>query len=183
MPVSVRRRTEGARSSSQTAACSHSRPITGVRSQLGVTASLHRATITQADPALSAVYSALLGPSLRKRRNRAVTAVPSWCMPWGWHGSAILLTLLPVRGLLAVWVRSVNPMCDLLASISPALELAFDCSARSALILLTGFRAPACIRRAGEHKDPPAHRRTGARCSAGCARRGSSGESAVPGLR
>lgn len=51
--------------------------------------------------------------------------------------------------LLGDWVRDVNRLRSLLASIFPALERAFDYSTRSALILLTGFQTPAGIRQAG----------------------------------
>ena len=50
--------------------------------------------------------------------------------------------------LMADWVRGVNRIRELLASIFPALERAFDYSTRSALILLTGFQTPAGIRAA-----------------------------------
>lgn len=49
----------------------------------------------------------------------------------------------------ADWVRGVNRLRELLASIFPALERAFDYSTRSALVLLTGFQTPAGIREAG----------------------------------
>lgn len=51
--------------------------------------------------------------------------------------------------LMADWVRGVNRIRELLASIFPALERAFDYSTRSALVLLTGFQTPAGIREAG----------------------------------
>ncbi len=51
--------------------------------------------------------------------------------------------------LMADWVRGINRIRELLASIFPALERAFDYSTRSALILLTGFQTPAGIREAG----------------------------------
>jgi transposase len=51
--------------------------------------------------------------------------------------------------LMADWVRGVNRVRELLASIFPALERAFDYSTRSALVLLTGFQTPAGIRAAG----------------------------------
>ena len=44
------------------------------------------------------------------------------------------------------WVRGVNRLRALLASISPSLERAFDYSTRSPLILLTGFQTPARLR-------------------------------------
>lgn len=47
------------------------------------------------------------------------------------------------------WVRGVNRLRELLASIFPALERAFDYSTRSALILLTGFQTPPAVRDAG----------------------------------
>ena len=52
--------------------------------------------------------------------------------------------------LMADWVRGVNRLRDLLGSIFPSLEEAFDYSTRSALILLTGFQTPAGVRAAGE---------------------------------
>ena len=51
--------------------------------------------------------------------------------------------------LMAGWVRGVNRIRELLASIFPALERAFDYSTRSALVLLTGFQTPDGIRMAG----------------------------------
>lgn len=51
--------------------------------------------------------------------------------------------------LMADWVRGVNRLRELLASIFPALERAFDYSARSPLILLTGYQTPAGLREAG----------------------------------
>lgn len=47
------------------------------------------------------------------------------------------------------WVRGVNRLRALLTSIFPALERAFDYSARSPLILLTGYQTPAGLREAG----------------------------------
>jgi transposase len=52
-------------------------------------------------------------------------------------------------GLMADWVRGINRLRDLLTSIFPALEASFDYSARSALILLTGYCTPAAVRQAG----------------------------------
>ncbi|MEX5638192.1 IS110 family transposase, partial [Parafrankia sp. FMc2] len=52
--------------------------------------------------------------------------------------------------LMADWVRGVNRLRDLLTSIFPSLERAFDYSTRSALVLLTGFQTPQAIRAAGE---------------------------------
>lgn len=52
--------------------------------------------------------------------------------------------------LMADWVRGVNRLRDLMTSIFPALERAFDYSARSPLVLLTGFQTPDAIRAAGE---------------------------------
>ncbi|GAA0922497.1 hypothetical protein GCM10009559_06080 [Pseudonocardia zijingensis] len=47
--------------------------------------------------------------------------------------------------LMADWVRGVNRLRELLGSIFPGLEQAFDYSTRSALILLTGFQTrPGC---------------------------------------
>lgn len=51
--------------------------------------------------------------------------------------------------LMADWVRGVNRLRDLLAGIFPALERAFDYTARSPLILLTGYCTPAAIQEAG----------------------------------
>lgn len=51
--------------------------------------------------------------------------------------------------LMGDWVRGVNRLRDLLASIFPALEASFDYSTRSALVLLTGFQTPSGIRDAG----------------------------------
>lgn len=51
--------------------------------------------------------------------------------------------------LMADWVRGINRCRELLASIFPALEAAFDYSTRSPLILLTGFQTPASLRGAG----------------------------------
>jgi transposase len=51
--------------------------------------------------------------------------------------------------LMGDWVRGVNRLRALLASIFPALEASFDYSTRSALILLTGFQTPDGIRQAG----------------------------------
>ena len=51
--------------------------------------------------------------------------------------------------LMADWVRGINRVRELLTSIFPALERAFDYSTRSALILLTGFQTPAGLRAAG----------------------------------
>lgn len=50
---------------------------------------------------------------------------------------------------MADWVRGVNRIRELLASIFPSLERAFDFSTRSALILLTGFQTPDGVRAAG----------------------------------
>ena len=51
--------------------------------------------------------------------------------------------------LMGDWVRGVNRLRALLASIFPSLERAFDYSTRSPLILLTGFQTPASLRDAG----------------------------------
>ena len=51
--------------------------------------------------------------------------------------------------LMGDWVRGVNRLRELLASIFPALEAAFDYSTRSALVLLTGFQTPDGLRAAG----------------------------------
>jgi transposase len=52
--------------------------------------------------------------------------------------------------LMADWVRGVNRLRELLGSIFPSLEQAFDYSTRSALILLTGYQTPTGLRAAGE---------------------------------
>lgn len=52
--------------------------------------------------------------------------------------------------LMADWVRGINRLRDLLTSIFPGLERAFDYSTGSGLILVAGFRTPDMIRRAGE---------------------------------
>lgn len=52
--------------------------------------------------------------------------------------------------LMADWVRGVNRLRDLLGSIFPGLEAAFDYSTRSALVLVTGFQTPQAVRDAGE---------------------------------
>jgi transposase len=52
--------------------------------------------------------------------------------------------------LMADRVRGVNRLRDLLGSIFPALESSFGYSTRSALILVTGFAAPAEVRQAGQ---------------------------------
>jgi transposase len=52
--------------------------------------------------------------------------------------------------LTADWVRGINRLRDLLASIFPSLERAFDYSTRSALVLVTGFQTPDAIRVAGQ---------------------------------
>jgi transposase len=51
--------------------------------------------------------------------------------------------------LMGDWVRGVNRLRELLGSIFPALEAAFDYPTRSALILVTGFCPPAEVRQAG----------------------------------
>lgn len=51
--------------------------------------------------------------------------------------------------LMADWVRGVNRLRDLLTSVFPALERAFDYSTRSALILVSGYQTPGAIREAG----------------------------------
>ena len=52
--------------------------------------------------------------------------------------------------LMADWVRGVNRLRELLTGIFPALERAFDYSARSPLVLLTGFQTPDAIRAVGQ---------------------------------
>jgi transposase len=51
--------------------------------------------------------------------------------------------------LMADWVRGVNRLRELLESIFPGLEQAFDYRTRSALILVTGYQTPAALRTAG----------------------------------
>jgi transposase len=51
---------------------------------------------------------------------------------------------------MADWVRGINRLRSMLGSIFPALEAAFDYSARSPLSLVTRFCTPAEIRNAGE---------------------------------
>lgn len=62
--------------------------------------------------------------------------------------------------LMGDWVRGVNRLRELLASIFPALEAAFDYSTRSALVLLTGFQTPDGLRAAGAGRVAE-HLRTG----------------------
>ncbi|MCP2318127.1 Transposase [Nocardia amikacinitolerans] len=50
------------------------------------------------------------------------------------------------ENLMTDWVRGINQLREMLASIFPALERAFDYSTRSALILLTGYQTPAALR-------------------------------------
>jgi hypothetical protein len=50
---------------------------------------------------------------------------------------------------MADWVRGVNRLRDLLTSVFPGLERAFDYSTRSALILISGYQTPDAIRGAG----------------------------------
>ena len=51
--------------------------------------------------------------------------------------------------LMAGWVRGVNRLRDLLTSVFPGLERAFDYSTRSALILVSCYQTPSAIREAG----------------------------------
>jgi transposase len=51
--------------------------------------------------------------------------------------------------LMADWVRGINGLRDLLSSIFPGLERAFDYSTRSALILVSRYCTPHDIRQAG----------------------------------
>jgi transposase len=51
--------------------------------------------------------------------------------------------------LMADWVRGINRLRELLCSIFPGLEAAFDYSTRSALVLVTGFCTPIEVRHAG----------------------------------
>lgn len=62
--------------------------------------------------------------------------------------------------LMGDWVRGVNRLRELLTSIFPALEAAFDYSTRSALVLLTGFSTPDGLRPAGADRIAE-HLRTG----------------------
>jgi transposase len=52
--------------------------------------------------------------------------------------------------LMADWVRGVNRLRDLLTSVFPALEAAFDYTTRSALILVAGFCTPREVLAAGQ---------------------------------
>jgi transposase len=51
--------------------------------------------------------------------------------------------------LMADWVRGINRLRDLLTSIFPALERAFDYSTRAALMLVAGFPTADAVRDAG----------------------------------
>lgn len=51
--------------------------------------------------------------------------------------------------LMADWVRGINRLRELLTSVFPGLERAFDYSTRSALILVAGYCTPEDIREAG----------------------------------
>jgi transposase len=51
--------------------------------------------------------------------------------------------------LMADWVRGINRLRELLTSIFPALERAFDYSTRSGLILVAGFQTPDAVREIG----------------------------------
>lgn len=51
--------------------------------------------------------------------------------------------------LMADWVRGINRLRAMLGSIFPALEAAFDYSARSPLILVSRYCTPAAVRNAG----------------------------------
>ena len=64
------------------------------------------------------------------------------------------LTVLTARreDLMNGWVRGINRLRELLASIFPALEAGLDYSTRAPLILLTGFQAPAAIRATGRQR-------------------------------
>ncbi|MEU7632591.1 IS110 family transposase [Nocardia sp. NPDC049220] len=53
------------------------------------------------------------------------------------------------ENLMTDWVRGINQLREMLASIFPTLERGFDYSTRSALILLTGFQTSAGLRAAG----------------------------------
>jgi hypothetical protein len=54
------------------------------------------------------------------------------------------------QDLMTDWGRGIDRLRDLLGSIFPAPERAFDYSVRSPLILLTGFQTPDAVRVAGE---------------------------------
>lgn len=51
--------------------------------------------------------------------------------------------------LMADWVRGINRLRELLGSVFPGLEAAFDYSTRSALVLVTAFCTPIEVRHAG----------------------------------
>lgn len=63
----------------------------------------------------------------------------------------------------ADWVRGISRLRDLLTSIFPALERAFDYSTRPALILVARYQTPAAIRRAGRARLETCLRAHGAR--------------------
>lgn len=85
----------------------------------------------------------IIAETARLRRDLPLIAQP---------GQALAdLTVLTARreDLMSDWVRGVNRLRELLASIFPALEAALDYSSRGPLILLTGFQTPTAIRAAG----------------------------------
>ncbi|MER6086409.1 IS110 family transposase [Streptomyces sp. NPDC001833] len=86
----------------------------------------------------------VIAETARHRRDLAVIDVPAQL-------AADLSLLTAHRGdLVADRVRMVNRLRDVLTGIFPALERAFDYSShKGALVLLTGYRTPAAIRRRG----------------------------------
>ncbi|MFE2349411.1 IS110 family RNA-guided transposase [Kitasatospora cineracea] len=86
----------------------------------------------------------VIAETFRHRRDFAVIAVPAQL-------AADLALLTAHRtDLVADRVRMINRLRDVLTSVFPALERAFDYSAhKGALVLLTGHQTPAALRRRG----------------------------------
>ncbi|WP_037603418.1 IS110 family RNA-guided transposase [Streptacidiphilus rugosus] len=87
----------------------------------------------------------VIAETVRHRRDFTTIDVPAQL-------AADLALLTAHRSdLVADRVRMINRLRDLLTGICPALERAFDYSAsKGALVLLTGYQAPAVIRRRGQ---------------------------------
>lgn len=84
-----------------------------------------------------------IAETARMRSDLAAVTVPD-------HIVADLRVLTARReDLMGDWVRDINRLRELLASIFPALEREFDFSTRSALVLVTGYCTPDGIRAAG----------------------------------
>ncbi|MFJ6932447.1 IS110 family transposase [Streptomyces nigra] len=105
----------------------------------------------------------VIAETARQRRDFAVIDVPAQLV-------ADLALLTAHRSdLVADRVRLINRLRDVLTSIFPALERAFDYSShKGALVLLTGYQTPAALRRRGR-----------ARLTAWLANRGVRGADAV----